>query len=81
MGKARDDLTAKGWKHVERTDLISAFGDDLDGYIMIYLPRYKWFPEKLGRWFPKMMKWETFPVSAEATNNPEVMTLVEREEE
>ena len=83
MTKPGDEFTVGGhWDHgYVDADLISAFGGESEGYIMIYSPKYKWFPAKLGRWFPKMMVAEAYPVSVEATNSPDMVMLRREEEE
>jgi len=60
--------------------LASAFDNEPDGYIMIVRPKYKWFPARLGRWFPKMMVYDQFSVRLEETENPDVLRMKRREE-
>jgi hypothetical protein len=77
-----DSFTGE-WSHHDYIDanVIHVFDSEASGYIMIYRPRYWWFPEKLGRWFPKLMTFDAYPVEAVPTTNPDVLKLVSREEE
>ena len=59
----------------------NVFDGQNEGYIMIYTPKYKWFPAKWGKWFPKMMKAETWQATVKWTEGESMATLTVKGEE
>ena len=81
MSKEEDFFKGHGYVDSSEVAWGVAFDGSNEGYIMIEVPKYKWFHAKWGKRFPRMMKMEGHAVTVAATSNPDMVQLVEREEE
>ncbi len=75
-----DELSFGGHFDANEVAWETAFEDQTEGYIMIYTSKYKWFPAKWGRWFPKMMKAETYPATVKWKEGESMARLVPLED-